>query len=95
MSERNKNENFQQVLIGRGQFQSSNASDKALKLLSNKNMIEGINKPIDKDVEKSLESIRRFNQINEEIKKSYDENVAKTKQREKNCESLLKQKLNT
>ena len=55
------------------------------------------NKPIDKErqkkeVEKSLESIRRFNQINEEIKKkSHDEYVAKTKQREKNMrESLLK-----
>ena len=46
---------------------------------------EGENKPIDKEkqkkeVEKSLQSNRRFNQINEDIKKSYDEHVAKTKQ---------------
>ena len=46
------------------------------------------NKPIDKEKQKEkeedpLESLRSFNQTNEEIKKSYDGQVAKTKQREK------------
>ena len=46
---------------------------------------EGEIKPIDKEkqkkeLEKSLQSIRRFNQIIEDIKKSYDEHVSKTKQ---------------
>ena len=34
------------------------------------------------ELEKSLESIRRFNQINEEIKETYDKHDAKLKQRE-------------
>ena len=65
-------------------------------MLLNQNKIEVENKPIDeeeqkREAEKGIESIRRFNQINKEIKKSYDEKVAKTKQREKNMrESLLK-----
>ena len=46
------------------------------------------NKPIDKEKQKKkeedpLESIRSFNQINEEFKKSYDGQIAKTKQPEK------------
>ena len=92
----------QQVQFGRRQAQSSSgqpqssSTNKVIQLLLNKNKIEVENKPIDKEkqkkeVEKSLESIRRFNQINEEIKKSHDEYVPKTKQREKNMrESLLK-----
>ena len=43
------------------------------------------------ELEKSLESIRRFNQINEEIKETYDKKDAKLKQREEDMrESLLK-----
>ena len=43
------------------------------------------------ELEKSLESIRRFNQINEEIKETYDRHNAKLKRREKDmCESLRK-----
>ena len=50
------------------------------------------NKPKDKEKQKKevknfLESIRRFSQINAEIKKSYGELVAKTKQRERICVS--------
>ena len=60
------------------QAQSSSA-DEAIQFLLNKSKIEKESKPIDKKkqkkLEKSLESIRWFNQINEEI--------AKTKQREK------------
>ena len=42
-------------------------------------------KPVDKErqkveLEKPLKSIRRFNQINEEIKESYDKQDAKLKQ---------------
>ena len=65
-------------------------------MLLNKNKTEVKNKPTDKEqqkreAEKDLEPIRIFNQINEEIKKSYDEQEAKTKHREKNMlESLLK-----
>ena len=46
-----------------------------------------------KEVEKSLELIRRCNQINEEIKKSYGEYATKRKQREQIVrESSLKAK---
>ena len=56
----------------------------------NKRKVE--NKLVDKEeqkreAEKGIESIRRFNQINGEIKKPYDEYAAKTKQREKICVS--------
>ena len=67
-----------------------------IQILLNKNKTEVKNKPIDKgeqkrEAEKGLESIRNFNKINEEIKKSYGEQEAKTKHREKNMrESLLK-----
>ena len=92
----------QQVRFGSGQAQSSSgqpqssASDEAIQMLLNKNKRIVENKPVDKEqqkreAEKGMESIRRFNQINEEIKKSYEENAAKTKQRGKNMrESLLK-----
>ena len=89
-----------QVQFGSGQAQSSSgqssSTDEAIQMLLNKNKREVENKPIDKEeqkreAEKSIESIRRFNQINEEIKKSYDEYAAKTKHREKNMrEPLLK-----
>ena len=89
-----------QVHFGSGQSQSSigqsSSTDEAIQMLLNKNKIEVENKQIDKEeqmreAEKGMESIRRFNQINEEIKKSYDEYAAKTKHREKNMrESLLK-----
>ena len=65
-------------------------------MLLNKGKVKAENKPIDKErqkeeVEKTLESIRRFNQMNEELKKTYDEQVAKTKQREEDIfESMQK-----
>ena len=90
----------ERVQFGAGQAQSSSGqssfSDIAIQMLSNKSKTEVKNKPIDKEeqkreAEKGLESIRIFNQINEEIKKSYGEQEAKTKHREKNMrESLLK-----
>ena len=91
MSARDNNRNIhsmnEQVQFGRWQAQSSRASDVVIQLLLDKNKIEGENKPIDKEKQKSsrksLESVRRINQVNEETKKSYDEHVAKTKQREK------------
>ena len=63
-------------------------------MLLNKNTIEVENKPIDeeeqrREAEKGRESIRRFNQINEDIKESYDEYAAKTKHREKNMREFL------
>ena len=92
----------EQVQFGSGHAQSSSgqpqssASDEAIQMLLNKNKIEVEKKPIDKEeqkrgAEKGIESIRRFNQINEEIKKSYDEHAEKTKHREKNMrESMLR-----
>ena len=110
MSARDNNANnhsmSKRVQFGGGQAQyssgqpQSSLTDMAIQLLMNKNKIEFENKPKDKEkqkkeIEKSLESIRRFNQISEEIKKSYDEYVAKTKQREKEMrESLLKAEAN-
>ena len=66
------------------QAQSSSTSI-AAQMLINKNKLKEENKPIDKEkqkeeVEKALESIRRFNQINEEIKELYDKQVKKSKQ---------------
>ena len=59
------------------------SSDMAILMLLNKNKTEVKNKSIYKEeqkreAEKGLESIRIFNQINKEIKKSYDEQEAKT-----------------
>ena len=56
-------------------------------MLKNKNKPREQIKPVDKEkqkveLEKSLESIRRFKQINEEIKESFDKQDAKFKQRE-------------
>ena len=83
-----------------GQVQSS-ASSMAVQMLKNKT------KPVDLrssftdkerqkiELEKSLESIRRFNQINEEIKETYDKHDAKLKQKKKICVSHCeKQKQN-
>ena len=42
------------------------------------------------ELEKSLESIRRFNQINEEIKETYDKHNAKLKQREGDMRESLR-----
>ena len=63
------------------QVQSS-SSDKTIQMLLNENKTEVKNKPIDKEeqkreAEKGLETIRIFNQLNEEIRKSYDEQEAK------------------
>ena len=79
----NVQENNRNILTGRGQVQShgqaqshgqvqSSASSMAVQMLKNKNKPREEIKPVDKErqkveLEKSLESIRRFNQINEEI----------------------------
>ena len=69
----------EQVQFGRGQAQSSSGQssslDMAIQILLNKNKRKVENKPVDKEEQMReaeddpLESIRRFNQINEEIKK--------------------------
>ena len=81
-----------QVQFGSGQVQShgqaqSSASSMAVQMLKNKNKPREEIKPVDRErqkveLEKSLESIRRFNRVNEEIKESYDKQDAKLKQRE-------------
>ena len=53
--------------------------------------VRGEIKLVDKKEEDSLESIRRFNLINEDAKKSYDEYVAKTKQRGEDMKSLMRE----
>ena len=90
---RDYNKNVQSIIFGEGPAQSrseqaqSSSSDMAIQMLLNKNKRKVENKPVDKEKQKReaeedpLEPIRRFNQINEEIKKSYDEYAAKTKQR--------------
>ena len=83
-----------QVQFRGGQAHSSSTS-RALQILKNKNKPTEEIKPIDKErqkveLEKSLESIRRFNQINEEIKESHDKQGTKLKQREDMHESLRK-----
>ena len=87
--------------FGSGQVQShgqvqSSASSMAVQMLKNKN------KPVDLrssftdkerqkiEFEKSLASIRRFNQINEEIKETYDKHDAKLKQREEDMRESLR-----
>ena len=71
MGVRVSDENIQ---TGSGQVQSSSTS-MATQMLMKKNNLKEENEPIDiekqkEEVEKALESIRRFNQINEEIKES-------------------------
>ena len=75
-----------QVQFGGGQAQSSSTS-MAVQMLKNKNKSREEIKPVEKkrqkvETEKSLESIGRFNQINEEINESHDKQVTKLKQRE-------------
>ena len=67
--------------FGSGQVQSS-ACSTAVQMLKNKNRPREEIKPVDKEkqkeeIEKSLEAIRRFNQIKEEIKESYDKQFTK------------------
>ena len=64
-------------------------------MLKNKNKPRKEIKPVDKErqkveLEKSLESIRRFNQINKEIKDSHEKQVAKLKQREEDMRESLR-----
>ena len=83
----------EQVQFGRGQVQSGSGNTEsrsismAVQMLKNKDKPREEIKPVDKErqkveAEESLESIRSFNQINEEIKESYDKQDAKLKQRE-------------
>ena len=89
----------EQVQFGIGQAQpsggQSSSTDAAIQMLLIKNKRKVENKPVDKEEQKReaeedpLESIRRFNQINEEIKKSYDEYASYTKHREKNMRQFM------
>ena len=77
-----------------GQVQSS-ASSMAVQMFKNKNKPREDIKPVDKErqkveLEKSLESIRRFNQMNKEIKESHDKQVTKLKQREEDMRESLR-----
>ena len=67
----------------------------ATQILLNKNKVKEEGKPIGKEkrkeeVEKALESIRRFNQLNEQIKESYDKQVEKSKNEKMICVSQCK-----
>ena len=67
----------------------------AVQMLKNKNKPREEIKPVDKErqiveLEKSLESIRRFNQKNEEIKESYNKQDSKLKQREEDMRESLR-----
>ena len=91
-----------QVQFGSGQVQSgsekaqSSSTSMAVQMLKNKNKPREEIKPVDKErqkieIEKSLESIRSFNCVNEEIKESYDKQNAKLNQKEEHMlESLRK-----
>ena len=77
-----------------GQAPSSSTS-MAVQIIKNKNKPREEIKPEDKErqkveLEKSLESIRRFNQINKEIKESHDKQVTKLKQREEDMRESLR-----
>ena len=77
-----------------GQAPSSSTS-MAVQMLKNKNKPREEIKPVDKErqkveLEKTLESIRRFNQINEAIKESHDKQVTKLKQREEDLSESLR-----
>ena len=85
-----------------GQVQSS-ASSMAVQMLKNKNKPVDLRSSFtdlrssftDKErqkieLEKSIESIRRFNQINEEIKETYDKHNAKLKQRKEDMRESLR-----
>ena len=82
-----------QVQFGGGQTQSSDSST-AIQMLKNKNKPREEIKPEDKEeqkreAEKGLEAIRRFNQVNEEVKELHDKQVAKTKQRSEDMKNLM------
>ena len=64
----------------------------AVQMLKNKNKPKEEMKPVDKERQKVEleESIRRFNQINEEIKESHDKHVTKLKQREEDMRESLR-----
>ena len=102
----NVQENNGNILTGRGQVQSqseqaqshgqnpSSSTSMAVQMLKNNKPREEI-KPVYKErqkveLEKSLESIRRFNQIIEEIKESRDKQVTKLKQREEDMRESLR-----
>ena len=77
-----------------GQAPSSSTS-MAIQMLKNKNKPREEIKPVDKErqkieLEKSLESIRSFNSVNEEIKESYDKQDAKLKQREEDMRESMR-----
>ena len=87
-------QSYGQVQFGGGQAQSSSNS-MAVQMLKSKNKPREEIKPVDKEkqkveLKKSLESIRSFNQINEEIKESHDKQVAKIKQREEDMRESLR-----
>ena len=58
-------------------------------MLKTKNKVRGEIKLVDKKEEDPLESIRRFNLINEDAKMSYDEYVAKNKTKERGYENSI------
>ena len=66
------------------------STSKAVQLLKNKNKVRGEIKLVDKKEEDPLESIRKFNLIKEDAQKSYDEFVAKTKQKGEDMKNLKK-----
>ena len=83
-----------QVQFGGGQAQSSSTS-MAVQMLKNENKPREEIKPVDKErqkveLDKPLESNRKFNQINEEIKQSHDKQVTNLKQREKDMRESLR-----
>ena len=62
----------------------------AVQMLKNKNKVRGKIKLVDKE-EDPLEPIRRFNQVNEDAKKSYDEYAAKIRQRGEDMKNLMRE----
>ena len=84
-----------QVQFGGGQTQSSDSST-AIQMLKNKNKPrEDLRSSFTdkerqkREAEKGLEAIRRFNQVNEEVKELHDKQVAKTKQRSEDMKNLM------
>ena len=79
----------------RGQDQSpgqdqSGSTSMAVQMLKNKTKVRGEIKLVDKE-EDPLEPIRRFNQVNEDAKKSYGEYAAKIKQRGEDMKNLMRE----
>ena len=90
-----------QVQFGSGHVQSgrekaqSSSTSMAVQMLKNKNKPKEEIKTVDKErqkieLEKSLESNRSFNCVNEEVKESYDKRDAKLKQREEDMRESLR-----